>query len=294
MYDLQVLALSYINEDRAKFGLNPVTLDDNPAAQSHAEDMKTGLYLGHWWRDGKKPYMVYTETGGTSYVSENVARSGFTAEEYGKYCSSATVRCEEVDPVEDMKRLHYSMMYDDASSNWGHRENILNPAHRKVSIGIAYFDHFFAFVQHFEGGTVTADARPTVSNGVMTVDATINEPGFDLFSVATIHYEPLPQPRTPGEIEELHAYCVGGGFSEECGTDVIRVIPPPPRGQRYTGLDAKTVVADEWSVSGRDIEITADLGSLVTRPGVYTLTLYADGSGNLSGETALQLTLDIN
>ena len=27
---------------------------------------------GHWWVDGRKPYMVYSETGGTSYAAENM------------------------------------------------------------------------------------------------------------------------------------------------------------------------------------------------------------------------------
>jgi uncharacterized protein YkwD len=76
--DLKLIALEYINTDRALHGLPPVTMGSNPAAQQHADDMVAGRYLGHWWLDGRKPYMVYTETGGNSYVSENAARTGFT------------------------------------------------------------------------------------------------------------------------------------------------------------------------------------------------------------------------
>ncbi|MBI4329204.1 MAG: hypothetical protein HY685_05000, partial [Chloroflexi bacterium] len=68
--DLRQLALSLINNDRAKFGLPPVALGSNQAAQLHADDMLEHQYLGHWWVDGRKPYMVYTQTGGTSYVAE--------------------------------------------------------------------------------------------------------------------------------------------------------------------------------------------------------------------------------
>jgi hypothetical protein len=42
------------------------------------------------------------------------------------------------------------MMNDDAEANWGHRNNILNPFHDAVSIGIAYDNSSFYMVQDFE------------------------------------------------------------------------------------------------------------------------------------------------
>jgi len=292
--DLKILALSFINEDRKLHGLDPVTLNENAAAQSHAEDMLDGRYLGHWWMDGSKPYMVYSELDGDSYVSENAARSGFSASEYADRCSRPLVRCERVDPSEDIERLHYLMMYDDAASNWGHRDNILNPNHRQVSIGVAYESHFLAFVQHFEGGTVTSEQGPQISpTGKLTLNAQINEPGFDLFGAMTIHREELPSARSIEQIEQLHSYCVGGDFSEECGDPIARILPPPPRGRNYVNLPEGTFVADTWSVSGGIIQIEADLGSIITQPGVYTVTLYRDEGQSTSGGTALQLSVTV-
>ena len=40
--------------------MSPVVLGSNPAAQMHAEDMLAYDYIGHWWADGRKPYIVYT------------------------------------------------------------------------------------------------------------------------------------------------------------------------------------------------------------------------------------------
>jgi uncharacterized protein YkwD len=292
--DLKILALSYINEDRAKHGLPPVTLDGNGAAQSHADDMLAGRYLGHWWIDGSKPYMVYSELDGDSYVSENAARSGFSVDEYSEYCSGKLVRCEQVDAVDDIKRLQYLMMYDDASSDWGHRDNILNPEHRKVSIGVAYTSHFLAFVQHFEGGAVTSVQAPEIdAGGTLTLTAQINEPGFELFGAVTVHREELPTPKTPQQIEELHSYCVGGDFSEDCGQPIARVLPPPPRGRRYVGLPGNAIVADTWQVSDGIIAIRADLGSLGAAPGVYTITLYRDDGTESSGASVLQLSVTV-
>ena len=60
---LRRFAIDLINSERGKRGLTPVELGTNSAAQSHAEDMLGHRYIGHWWLNGKKPYMVYTEVG---------------------------------------------------------------------------------------------------------------------------------------------------------------------------------------------------------------------------------------
>jgi hypothetical protein len=186
------------------------------------------------------------------------------------------------------------MVYDDASSNWGHRDNILNPAHRQVNIGIAYTDRFLALVQHFEGGDVTATRTPSFTGTTLRLRADINVPSVKIFPTVNVFREPLPEQHTAAEIEQFRSYCVGGGFSEECGTPVARVIPPPPPGSRYVNLPANVVVARSWVVSGGDIEIVAELNTLAEEPGVYTATLYADKGNAVSGATLLQLTVTRN
>ena len=61
--ELRIYALDLINKAREAHGLPSVVLGSNPAAQMHAEDMLANDYMGHWWADGRKPYMVYSETG---------------------------------------------------------------------------------------------------------------------------------------------------------------------------------------------------------------------------------------
>ncbi len=291
--DLKLHALNLINEDRRIHGVEPVFMGTNNAAQSHAEDMLAGTYLGHWWMDGRKPYMVYSELGGDSYVSENAARSGFSQREYAEHCNQIRVRCEEVDPYDAIQNLQHLMVYDDASSDWGHRDNIVNPGHRKVNIGVAYSDHFLALVQHFEGGSVTAVMSPSIEDGLLRVTARINEPDIRLHDAAVVHWEPLPQQRSTDSIEELESYCVGGDFSEECGEPVAVILPPAPAGQHYTGLDPDYVVADHWLATSNRIEIEADLGELAEAPGMYTVTLLRDTGSTFSAEPLLQLTVPV-
>ncbi len=292
--ELKLLALDYINEDRKLHGLNPVVMGTNVAAQLHAEDMVSGRYLGHWWLDGRKPYMVYSENGGTSYVSENAARTGFSEIEFNELCSGPNITCDKVNPAGDIQRLHHAMVYDDAGSEWRHRINILNPDHRVVNIGIAYTDRFLALVQHFEGGDVTAARPPEFDGSVLKIRADLNRPDLTVFPTVQVHYEENPVERTGVEIEEFKTYCVGGGFSDECGEPIVQILPPPQAGTRYLNLPANVVVARSWVVSGGDIEIIADIGSFADQPGVYTTTLFEDEGNGVSGSVLMQLSTTRN
>ncbi|HLC23617.1 MAG TPA: CAP domain-containing protein, partial [Dehalococcoidia bacterium] len=127
--------LDLINKDRADYGLAPVTLGANQAAQKHADDMLAGFFLSHWGTDGHKPYMRYTLEGGVNYDMENSAYTGW----YDK--SENPDRYVALDVKVALQKLEYAMMYDDAGSDWGHRDNILNKWHKKVNIGIAYDGH---------------------------------------------------------------------------------------------------------------------------------------------------------
>ena len=103
--ELRRYAVALVNRDRADQDLPPVTLGSNRAAQLHAEDMLENDYLGHWWSDGRKPYMVYTQTGGNSYVSENVASSGWTLRKWEENrCNSFLVNCRVSPPKEAIQR----------------------------------------------------------------------------------------------------------------------------------------------------------------------------------------------
>ena len=289
---MKLLVLDHINTDREVHGLEPVVLGDNQAAQMHADDMLTNRYLGHWWTDGRKPYMVYSETGGSSYVSENAAHTGFSEAEYEELCTASNVRCEKVDPVADIQRLHNAMVYDDAESDWRHRDNILMPGHRKVNIGIAYNDNFLSLVQHFEGGDVAAPRPPAfdASGTELRIKADLVDPDIAIFPTIQVHYEPAPEPQTIEDIEEFKTYCVGGGFTDECGARLVQIIPPPQPGSRYINLPDNMIVAKAWVISGGDIEVVADLGEFASAAGVYTTSMFSDAGEGRMDHLILQLS----
>ena len=291
--ELREYALQLINIDRVNHGVNPVVLGTNPAAQMHAQDMLEHDYFGHWWINGMKPYMVYSVTGGSSYVAENAATDGWTLRRWReKDCDSFLVRCVVPKPKEAIEELHWSMMYDDADSDWGHRDNILDEGHRAVNIGIAFNNRRVTFIQHFEGGDVEALEPPSLAkDGTFTLTFLKVQSGLDIGRVASIYYDPLPVPMTAAQIDSLDSYCLGGGATTRCGDPVVRILPPPGPGRYYAQLDANEVVADVWAEDEDSFRLTAYIGDLVTRPGVYTVVIWKDSGTTRFSERLLALSI---
>ena len=289
--ELRIFALGLINRDRADHGLPPVAMGSNPAAQLHAEDMLTHEYLGHWWVDGAKPYMVYTQTGGTSYVAENAAIDGWTSERWREQrCGALLVTCVLPVPDESVREAEWGMMYDDAHADWGHRDTILGPTHRSVNLGIAWNGRLLTFAQHFEGGDVEGTDLALTSGGQLSLSLRKRASGVEIAGVVSVYYDPLPAPRTPAEIGELRSYCVGGGFTTECGQPIARVLSPPGAGRFYPDLEPGEIVASVWRETALGFELQADLGALAQEPGVYTVQVWRDSGRSTLSEPLLQLS----
>ena len=285
----QVLGL--INTDRALHGVDPVALGTNAAAQDHANDMLVFGYLGHWWVDGKKPYMAYSQAGGTSYVAENVAVAGHhVAGLATNDCSSFFSLCEQLIPDEQLAELQNRMVYDDADSNWGHRETMLDPGHSEVSIGIAFDEEFISLVQHFSGGSARIVEGPAFTDTQLSMKVEILDNAVQVFKAVTIWWEPLPTPRNPMEISALRSYCVGGDFTAKCGDPIFVVVPPPPVGQIYHGLTKDHIVADAWTVDSGLLEIRATMPKSAMRTGMYTVSVFAGEGSDHSDQLLVQLT----
>ncbi len=290
---LRKLALDLLNQDRADHGLPSVSLGSNQAAQLHAQDMLSNDYQGHWWADGRKPYMVYTQTRGTSYAAENVASSGWLNHEWTQAgCGGFLVRCIVPTPEEAIRDLQWRMMYDDAHAKWGHRDNILRETHRAVNIGIAWNSRRVVFVQHFAGGTVTADSPPSLDdNGVLRLSVTKNETGIRIGGAIGIYYDPPPAPVSRQLNDSLDSYCLGGGATTSCPDYVIRILDPPGPGRFYTDLDTSDVVASSWRESATSFSFSADVGRLMERPGVYTVSLWRDEGGSRFTDLLVELSV---
>lgn len=202
--------LGLINAERRRAGVREVALGSNAAAQLHAESMLDNCFAAHWGMDGLKPYMRYTLTGGYQSNAENVSGLDYCIKPSDNFRLNPSVKAE-ID--EAMQGLMGSP---------GHRDNILDPTHHQVNIGLAW-DGFrrnatrfynLIVVQHFEGDYIEYDQLPTLENGVLTLSgdtrngarfAQKNDLGVSLF------YDQPPHQLTGGQLSQT--YCYDGGQS---------------------------------------------------------------------------------
>jgi hypothetical protein len=265
-------ALELINIDRTKHNLPPVILGKNIAAQKHAEDMLRYKYIAHWDSDGFKPYMRYTQYNGRGEVRENVAITGYYNEYGNTNCYKQFILCEKIDPMKAIENLHHAMVYNDADSNWGHRDNILDRWHNKVNIGIAYDDYFLVLVQHFENDYIDWDILH-ISNSYVVQSGRIYMPissNTKLIAVS-VYYDPLPKKMSIYELNNSPGcYSYGGGVN--CGSEDIDVIYPPPSPGYYYFESGH--VADRWIMDGNYFYIEYPI--TFTKDGVYTFLLISE------------------
>jgi uncharacterized protein YkwD len=117
---IQQLALELANRDRAAVGLPPVQVDPllSQIAQSHARDMLTRNYFSHYSPEGKTPEDRLVAGGGTGVPSENIV--------IGNNSRFRGINIRLLEGFQD-QWMHSSL----------HRQNILNPNHRKFGYGFA-------------------------------------------------------------------------------------------------------------------------------------------------------------
>ena len=204
--------LELINAERASVGLVPVKLGYNPAAQIHAEDMLENCFAGHWGTDGLKPYMRYSLSGGYQSNAENV--SGLD------YCIKSHENYMVTQPKQDVREAVTGFM-----ASPGHRDNMLDPHHRTVNIGIAWDRHNMKIVQHFEHAYIHFDGLPSMEDGVLSFSAVARNINFAYDITVSIAYDPPPHSLTPGQIASTYCYSYG--------RMVVAILEPPEPGSFY-------------------------------------------------------------
>ena len=104
--DFRKQALEQINDLRVDNGLYPLKLGNNKAAQLHAEDSLDKLYLSQWTSQGLTSDMLYTQLGGTGYVSWRGLWSGYLTGEKIAECQSPRVICQRIDVEKEINEYY--------------------------------------------------------------------------------------------------------------------------------------------------------------------------------------------
>jgi uncharacterized protein YkwD len=134
LYELRQIALADINKYRNEYGVSSIILGNAKAPQLYAEELAKESCIHHISDRGEGPMLRYKNNNDRMYlVAENIA---------GGYPSW--------NKKQAILDANHDMMYDDAHANWGHRDNIIDPGHRSVSIGITFDYGEMVIVQDFE------------------------------------------------------------------------------------------------------------------------------------------------
>jgi len=258
--DYAILAnysLALINQDRMAAGLSNVTLSPIQSAQQHADSMLYYNYFSHWDTQGLKPYMRYTILNGTGFVEENVAY------EYTSYPSYVSTN----DVENSISTLEYQMVHNDTQCcQDGHRDNILNAYHNRVSIGIAYDSENIYFVEDFETMYISFNL-PIVSENEVSLSGNTTQPLTP--SSVMIFYDSMPTNLNSSTLNNQYY----GPYSQ--GTFIGGVLPPCnifqgcASYQRYI-----TIYADTWQTSSTSINIQFSLSKFINQNGNGVYTIY--------------------
>lgn len=293
-------ALQLINDARTAAGLNEVTLDDNAAAQTHAEDMQANCFSAHWGSDGMKPYMRYTLAGGEEYSSENISGSDFCPTNPDRYISKTI-------------GAHIDEAMDGLMNSPGHRRNILNQHHRKVNIGISYRAPNLWLVQHFVSDYLDYTTKPAIDNGALKFSGQAKN-GATVTGQALgvqIYYEQPPHDLTRGQLHRTYCYTFGtiiAGLRRPPGPNAYYPTDnffmsgtgcndpydvPASAAPATSYFDIRPtfalpwtanpvwVTASQWTTRENTFEVSADLSELIDHfgDGVYTILLWAEIDG---------------
>lgn len=267
--------LGLINNDRAKYGLEPVSLSPEPSGQQHAESMLQNQYFSHWDIYGMKPYMRYTLEGGRGAVDENVAYQ--TSQE----CNLLGSCSGRLNVTQAIAHMEYSMMYNDTvcCAN-GHRDNILDQNHNEVSIGLAYNSSTIYLVEDFIDDYINwYDGTPSYSDGQVSLMGKIS--GARSISSIEISYDPLVQSMSTAQLDKTGPYSYG------------QTVAGVVQSAQLYYPNLTTVVASKYSVAQSTFDIEFNMSKVVSEHGAgeYTIGMWLSSN---SIEPASTYTIFIN
>ena len=270
-------ALSLINKDREQYNLSPVTLSNVPSDQQHSDSMLYYGYFSHWDLFDMKPYMRYTLVGGTDGVTENIAY------ETREVCTFS-ICTGDINPNESIEQMEYSMMYNDSiCCDNGHRDNILDPNHNEVSIGVAYNGSTIYFTEDFIDNYInwSADRPIYTSAGEVYLDGSL-APGYSIYQIYVAYDPPLANLTKSTVPSGPYGY----------GQNIAGVVPDAL--YYYEGI--QSIVANTYQTSGSYFNVVFNINKQIQEngPGEYTVEVVLNDTSTGKSFQASSYTIFIN
>ncbi len=245
--------LNKINEERQKFGVPPVRFFNDTTARFRAEDMYNNKYFGHCDLNGMPPNYHYTRLGGNYVTEEN---AGYTySVGWNLIPTSAAVRHVE------------NMIYDDADSNWGHRDSILDPTNNFVSIYATWDNNRFFLVIHMMKIWVTWIKTPTIKDAVFTAEGIILLNNSKLDDII-VYYSSPNKSRT----FDLSLNIITTCETYSVGEPIAGVVPEP-----YYYSEIQTIRPLKWVVSEQYFSVEFPI-NFTSKRGLYTIVIWVENT----------------
>ncbi|MEM4965037.1 MAG: hypothetical protein QXT13_12900, partial [Pyrobaculum sp.] len=173
-------AFEELNKHRSSMGIPPVEFINLKTPLYRAVYMYNYTLFSHYSREGIHPNYYYTLLDGGVYaVDENL---GMTQ------CSPASSRCIR-DPVAEARSHIYAMIYEDADSDWGHRDSLLDPCNNKVSIAAAWDGSVFYIAVYMVSDWADWVVPPTYNAGRFELKGYVKLPPLEELRGFGPHYQ---------------------------------------------------------------------------------------------------------
>ena len=285
--------LYLINSERVLAQVPPLELGFNASAQQHTDSMARYGYRSHWDVYGLTPQMRYTLAGGTNRVRQNIA---------GPVAIPVSVETGKGNWRDAVSEMHQGFMSGPAE-----RENVLDPWHRRVSLGHSCNEAECWIAQQFETDHLEFIKLPAVFGTNLEIAGRFSE-GLELDALA-VWFHPHPRRLSLGQLDATHRY----GYGQKPAT----FIRPPATLESYypeslvsyawdTGIDPYTLdphlprspapplavevahsaavpwtTADRWIQDGSFFTVEADLSEIIGAhgTGVYTVQIWGRRGG---------------
>ncbi len=252
------MVLEKINKERVAHGLPPVYPVNSTIAQYRAEDMVNDSYYGHCDLEGYPPNYWYTILGGVYVMEENIG-----------------IQINGEDEKEFINNIIDKMIYDDASSNWGHRNSLLDPTNNYADIGFAKKGNIMILVIHMQKIWVNWTQPPIYDpdTGKFSASGYINLNSSTLTSILIYKQEKDDKIYHYGEICS-RITCTCPTYST--GIPIAGVVPS----EYYYYKDIETIIADLWDSQGQ--YFTIEFTWKPQEPGIYTIIILAKNTLNIT------------
>ena len=193
--EAKTLMLEAINAARRSQGQSQLKLGTSDAPQLHAEDMLAHCYTSHWDRRGRKPYTRDRSAGGqAAFTTENIYSSA--------ECGFEDAGNERLPRTKETITSAVNALLRSP----GHRDNMLNPDHQTVSLGIASDTRTFKAVQQFEQHLATPLRPLSLSGDTLSLSLVFTPPAEPGHIFVLLAHDPQDTPLTRGQLDRSSCY----------------------------------------------------------------------------------------